>query len=153
MTVRRLLAIGLIFVTTAIAWFALGSSLVIRTGEFDGALRKEVALLWGGPHVQRRAGSLGRAFPGDDRNRCREGRRRTRYRTRQVRRSTVDWAPAPLQQTRANAALDLEHRQKGLLWYDTYTVAFRGTYVFRIPTAKQRQHAGQVPVPGRARHL
>ncbi len=56
--------------------------------------------------------------------------------TRQVRRSTVDWAPAPLQQTRADAALDLEHRQKGLLWYDTYTVAFRGTYVFQNPDAR-----------------
>jgi hypothetical protein len=57
---------------------------------------------------------------------------------REVRRSTTDWAPAPLQQTRADAGLDLEHRRKGLLWYDTYTVAFRGSYVFLNPDSEPR---------------
>ena len=52
-TVRRLFAIGFIFVGAAVAWFTLGSSLVLRTGQLDGPLREEVALLWGGPHVQR----------------------------------------------------------------------------------------------------
>src|SRR5262245_48341395 len=30
--------------------------------------------------------------------------------------------------------LDLEHRQKGLLWYSTYKVKFAGAYVFRNPS-------------------
>ena len=136
-TVRRLLAIALIFVMTAVAWFALGSSLVIRTGEFDGALRKEVALLWGAPHVQV-APEAWVARPREVTETVVEKDSAGRDTTRQVRRSTVDWAPAPLQQTRADAALDLEHRQKGLLWYDTYTVAFRGTYIFQNPDAEQR---------------
>ena len=146
MTVRRLLAIGLIFVTTAIAWFALGSSLVIRTGEFDGALRKEVALLWGGPHVQV-APEAWVARSRETTETVVEKDGAGRDTTRQVRRSTVDWAPAPLQQTRANAALDLEHRQKGLLWYDTYTVAFRGTYVFQNPDGEQRNMRVKFPFP------
>ena len=145
-TVRRLLAIGLIFLTTAAAWFALGSSLVIRTGEFDGSLRKEVALLWGGPHVQVAPDAwVARAREATETvvEKDAEGRDTTR----QVRRSVVDWAPAPLQQTRANAALDLEQRQKGLLWYDTYTVAFRGAYVFQNPDAEQRNMRIRFPFP------
>ena len=136
-TVRRLLAIALIFLMTAVAWFALGSSLVIRTGEFDGALRKEVALLWGAPHVQV-APEAWVARPREVTETVVEKDGAGRDTTRQVRRSTVEWAPAPLHQTRADAALDLEHRQKGLLWYDTYTVAFRGSYVFQNPDAEPR---------------
>ena len=137
MTVRRLMAIALIFLTTAAAWFALGSSLLVRTGEFDGSLRKEVTLLWGGPHVQVAPEALV-ARPRDVTETVVEKDAAGRDTTRQVRRSTVDWAPAPLQQTRAAAVLDLEHRQKGLLWYDTYTVAFQGRYVFQNPDAEQR---------------
>jgi hypothetical protein len=34
-------------------------------------------------------------------------------------------------------ALDLEHRQKGLLWYSTYRVAFAGLYGFRNTSDKE----------------
>jgi hypothetical protein len=33
--------------------------------------------------------------------------------------------------------LDLEHRQKGLLWYSTYKVGFAGNYAFRNPSNKE----------------
>ena len=33
----------------------------------------------------------------------------------------------------------IEHRQKGLLWYSTYRVAFSGTYVFRNDTSAEQQ--------------
>src|SRR5262245_9076252 len=52
MTFRRLAAIALIFVFTAIAWTALGSSLVARAGEFDRRLEQEVHQLWGLPQRQ-----------------------------------------------------------------------------------------------------
>jgi hypothetical protein len=48
----RLLAIGFIYLSTAVAWSTLGASVVSRTGEFDGRLSKEVAQLWGGRHNQ-----------------------------------------------------------------------------------------------------
>jgi hypothetical protein len=51
-TVRRLAAIALIFLGAAVAWTVLGSSLLARTGQFDGRLEREVELLWGGPHRQ-----------------------------------------------------------------------------------------------------
>ena len=52
MTTPRLLAIGFIFVCTAVAWSILGTTVVGRTGELDGRLSQEVAQLWGGRHVQ-----------------------------------------------------------------------------------------------------
>ena len=52
MTTPRLLAIGFIFVCTAVAWSVLGGTVVERTGERDGRLSQEVAQLWGGHHVQ-----------------------------------------------------------------------------------------------------
>src|SRR6266545_6258829 len=39
----RLLAIGFIYLCTAVAWSTLGASVVSRTGEFDSRLSKEVA--------------------------------------------------------------------------------------------------------------
>jgi hypothetical protein len=35
-------------------------------------------------------------------------------------------------------ALTLDQRQKGLLWYDTYAVRFRGRYLFRNPDTVER---------------
>ena len=52
MTVPRLFAIAVIFVGAAVSWFALGASITVRTGENDGRLARDVALLWGGPHLQ-----------------------------------------------------------------------------------------------------
>ena len=52
MTVRRLAAVAVIFVGASLAWIALGSSLVARTGQFDSRLEREVELLWGAPHRQ-----------------------------------------------------------------------------------------------------
>ena len=42
--------------------------------------------------------------------------------------------PLLLEQTRATVAFDLDHRQKGLLWFSTYAVDFNGAYRFRNTT-------------------
>jgi len=42
--------------------------------------------------------------------------------------------PLPIEQSRIRVALDLEQRQKGLLWFPTYRVAFHGDYLFRNTT-------------------
>ena len=52
MTVRRLVAIAFILFGASVAWAMLGSSLLARTGSFDGRLEPQVQLLWGGPHRQ-----------------------------------------------------------------------------------------------------
>lgn len=50
---RRILAIGLIFICTTVAWAILGTTIFSRTYSFDEALKSRVASIWGAPHVQR----------------------------------------------------------------------------------------------------
>jgi hypothetical protein len=44
----------------------------------------------------------------------------------------------PLENSKIDVALDLQHRQKGLLWYSTYKVAFAGVYGFRNTSDKEQ---------------
>src|SRR5205814_6045420 len=44
----------------------------------------------------------------------------------------------PLESSSIDVKLDLEHRQKGLLWYSTYAVAFQGEYGFRNTSDKDQ---------------
>jgi hypothetical protein len=137
MTVRRLLAIVVIFLGSAVAWFALGSSVVFRTGEFDHQLGQQVALLWGGPHVQLAPEAwIARPREATETVVETEAGESTR---RRVTKTVIDWIPTPMLSTRADATLDLAHRQKGLLWYDTYQVGFSGTYVLENPDDVERR--------------
>ncbi len=137
MTTRHLLAIALIYFCCTVAWFALGSSVVIRTGQYDHELGGDVALLWGGPHAQR-APEAWIAHPRQTTETVVETKAGVTA-TREVSKTVTDWSPAPMASTRADVALDLEHRQKGLLWYDTFEVAFSGTYVFENPDDLERR--------------
>jgi len=44
----------------------------------------------------------------------------------------------PVESSRIDVALDLDYRQKGLLWYSTYKVAFAGLYTFRNATDQDK---------------
>ena len=145
MTTLRLLAIGFIFLCTAVAWSILGGTVVDRTGERDGRLSQEVAQLWGGHHVQLAPGAV---------RRPRRSRRRSRSRTpgavtttRTVKRTVVDRCPSRRSSSRVRVDLGLEHRQKGLLWYDTYAVAFQAEYRFVNPDAVEREVIVQFAFP------
>ena len=43
--------------------------------------------------------------------------------------------------------IQLEHRQKGLLWYATYDVRFLATYRFRNPDGEPRPMHLRLPLP------
>lgn len=138
MTVSRLAAIVVIFAATACAWFVLGASIGVRTGESDGKLAREVELLWGGPHQQvaprasvARAGLVTETVTERDAEGKVTGER-------QVTRPGTTSVAAPLQASRVEVGLSLDQRQRGLLWYDTYGVVFRGRYTFRNPDAEPR---------------
>lgn len=136
MSVRRLVAIAFIFFGCSVAWFTLGSSVVVRTGEFDHRLNQEVSLLWGGVHTQvAPEGLIGRPRQVSEVVlETQNGKTVSREVTKEV----VDWGSALLRSTRADATLDLAHRQKGLLWYDTYQVGFNATYEFENPDPVER---------------
>src|SRR5687767_7058848 len=101
MTVRRLLAIAVIFIGCTAAWFLLGSSVVMRTGQYDHQLRQEVSLLWGGPHNQPAPeGWVGR--PQQTTETIVETQAGKSV-SRQVSKTVTVWVTAPLVSTRANA--------------------------------------------------
>ena len=146
MTFRKLVAVALIFVGASAAWTILGSSVLARTGQFDGRLEREVQLLWGGPHRQT-APDAWIERPGTDTEIEETKAPDGRVTQRQVTKPVVRRVPVGLNSTRATADLDLEHRRKGLLWYATYTVAFKGTYTFRNPDPVERLMAVRLPLP------
>ena len=136
MSTLRLIAIAAIFVAATVAWLTLGASIVARTGEFDSRLSRQVAQLWGGEHVQR--------APMAWVDRPRQVTEQVRQpdvaggAARSVTRTVVDRVPIGLAQSRVEVDLTLDHRRKGLLWYDTYGVAFRGRYRVRNPDPVER---------------
>lgn len=137
MTPARLVAIGFIYCCTAVAWFTLGASVVGRTGESDERLAKEVAQLWGGRHNQ--------VAPDAWYESCRPTTERTeekdnlgRVVVRELTRTSCDRVPVPLASSQLKVDLSLEQRRKGLLWYDTYGVGFRGVYRIRNPEPQER---------------
>src|SRR5215212_3187294 len=95
MTIARLIAVGFIYVCATLAWAVLGGSLVARTGEFDDKLSHEVALLWGGKHVQvAPEARVERSRMVTER--VQENDPQGRAVTREVTRAAIDRVPIPL---------------------------------------------------------
>ncbi len=148
MTTARLLAIGFIFLCTAAAWSILGTTVVGRTGQMDGRLSQEVAQLWGGQHVQVAPQARLRR-PRQVEEEVREQDDRGRAAVRTVKRTVIDDSPIPAASSRVGVDLGLDHRRKGLLWYDTYTVAFEGGYRFLNPDPVERDVAVAFEFPSK----
>jgi hypothetical protein len=130
--VRRIIAIVLILLATTGAWAVLGSTILYRTYEANGSLKTQVASIWGDAHRQAPPTATYKdAVTHRDVTET-NGRRQVKLRTETV---TV---PLDLNQSRIKADLKLDYRQKGLLWYSTYTVDFAGTYGFRNATDRAR---------------
>src|SRR6188472_3634633 len=134
MTPVRLCAIALIYVTAAVAWFVLGTSVVARSGEFDGRLSSDVALLWGGPHTQtapdlwyERQKTVVETVERTDSSGRKLAENVARVESARI--------PISLQASDIDVSLALDHRKKGLLWYDTYGVRLRATYRATNPAA------------------
>lgn len=146
MTTFRLFAIAVIYVVAAVAWFILGTSVSARSGEFDGRLSREVALLWGGPHVQA-APALWYERPGTVTERVERTDAAGRTVSEDVTRSVTERVPIALESSRIDVGLSLEHRQKGLLWFDTYGVRLRATYRARNPGTEARPVVAHLTYP------
>ena len=146
MTVRRLVAIALIFVGASVAWSVLGSSLLARTGQFDERLGREVQLLWGGQHRQV-APDAWILRPVVETEIVETKDEKGRIARKELKKPALHSIPSTLESTRASADLDLEHRQKGLQWYATYTVTFKGAYTFRNPDNQPRELHIRFPLP------
>lgn len=111
MTFPRLLAIGSIIISTAVGWFILGTSVLVRSGASLTNCGPAVTGGWGPimlqPHPVTYYNSPGSA----------DGRHL-------------------IQPSQSDVTVDLryEPKKKGLLWYRTYLVDFRGEYSVQNPT-------------------
>jgi hypothetical protein len=66
---------------------------------------------------------------------------------REVTRTVEDRIAVPLRSSRVQVGLELQHRQKGLLWYDTYTVGFSGAYRVQNPDDQPRTLTAEFRFP------
>jgi hypothetical protein len=137
---KRLIAIAFIYVCTSVAWVILGATVFERSGSSDQRLRGRVSSTWGTPQNQQAPTAFVETTetqvitPAMVRPPSPPGTTTTSVpdRAAPARLEVVRTrAPIALEQTRANVTFDLEHRQKGLLWYSTYSVVFDGTWSFR----------------------
>ncbi|MGI8997366.1 MAG: inner membrane CreD family protein, partial [Pyrinomonadaceae bacterium] len=123
--VKRIIAIALIFAGASIAWAVLGTTIFSRTYSSDQNIENRVVSIWGAPHSQ----SPPTAQVAETITKAVETEENGKKKLTKVQ-EMVEIA-LPLESSRVQAALALDHRQKGLLWYSTYKVAFAGVYTFR----------------------
>jgi inner membrane protein involved in colicin E2 resistance len=130
---RRIFAIAFIFLCTTAAWMFLGGTIMSRTYSEEPDLRDKVASSWGSPQVQTPPSVVYLDPVKREVTTSADGKDRKETET-----ETVE-TPAPLESSRIDAGLNLEYRQKGLLWYSTYKVAFSGAYEIRNDTDHDRE--------------
>lgn len=137
----RIVALIAIFLCTAVAWAILGGTIFARTFRSDAALRGKVESTWGTAHIQERP----HAWYEEQSERQVETKEDNKVTTRTVTETIKHFVP--LESSDVDVTLDLEHRQKGLLWYSTYKVALAGAYTFRNHTAAPRDIFFRLPLP------
>ena len=122
---KRITAIAFIFACASIAWLILGATIFSRTYSSDGATEPRVVSLWGAPHSQSPPAASTERMIDKKTETAENGQKKVL--TEKVKETKT----LPLEASRVNVALALEHRQKGLLWYSTYKVRFDAAYTFR----------------------
>jgi len=130
--IKRIAAIIFIFLCTAIAWAILGATIFQRTYDSGSASDSRVASTWGAPQNQLPPTASYEEMVPKKEVKTENGRKIETVTQEEV---TTD---LPLESSHLNVDLNLEHRQKGLLWYSTYKVAFGGSYAFRNPSDKDQ---------------
>ncbi len=128
---KRIIAIAFIFICTSIAWAILGGTIFSRTYDSAAASSNSVTSTWGAPQDQAPPTASFTHIVQHKEESTENGKKIVK---------TIDDAvttPLPLESSAIDVALDLEHRQKGLLWYSTYKVNFAGNYSFRNPSDKE----------------
>lgn len=104
MNAKRIVAIIVIYGVACGGWLVLGATTAMRSTESHGRLGQEVEALWGAPLIQTPP-SFSVQVPGSDH---------------------VRWIMPD--KNGVKVELRTDYRKKGLIWYPTYTCAFRGEY-------------------------
>ena len=129
---KRIIAITFIFICTSIAWVILGGTIFSRTYDSGASSSNRVASTWGTEQNQPPpSASFSTQVPRKEET-VENGKKVVKTIQDQV------VTTLPLESSNIDVNLDLDHRQKGLLWYSTYKVAFSGVYTF-VNTSDKEQ--------------
>src|SRR5882762_3181419 len=139
--IKRIAAIAFIFLCTTFAWAILGTTIFQRTYSSDSASESRVASTWGAPQNQLPPVASYDEMVSKKEVSTENGKQKEIVTQEKV--TTV----LPLESSHLNVDLNLDHRQKGLLWYSTYKVGFDGTYSFRNPSGKDQTIAFTLNFP------
>src|SRR5262249_49486621 len=131
--VKRIAAIVFIFLCASVAWAILGGTIFSRTYDSNDRSGARVESTWGTAQNQTPPQAAYERIEVKNEESVENGKKIVK-RVEQ----TID-VPLSLESTRVNVDLNLDHRQKGLLWYSTYKVTFDGTYAFRNPSDKEQE--------------
>jgi inner membrane protein involved in colicin E2 resistance len=129
---KRIIAIAFIFVCASIAWAILGGTIFARTYDSAANADNRVASTWGAPQDQSPPIASFKEIVLRNEESTENGKKIVK--TIQEEATTL----LPLESSAVDVTLDLEHRQKGLLWYSTYKVVFAGLYGFRNTTDEEK---------------
>lgn len=138
MTAKRLTAVILIFILTAIAWMILGTSIIARTEQGETLGGSAVEKLWGEPQRQSAPEMSYRVVKAE-----KKWDSKGKAYTENVA-SVISVNP---ESSDIKTKINLEHRKKGLLWFSTYKVDFHGSYLIRNPDSKTRTFTVQFNLP------
>jgi inner membrane protein involved in colicin E2 resistance len=129
---KRIIAIAFIFLCASAAWMILGATIFSRTYDSGEVLEGQVTSLWGAPQSQSPPTATSEQEVPKTTETVVDGKKQV------VTEKVLVTETLPLESSRVDVTLGLEHRQKGLLWYSTYKVGFDGTYAFRNTTGQER---------------
>lgn len=129
---KKIIAIVFIFICASVAWAILGATIFSRTYDSNSVSRDKVASTWGAPQVQGPPTASFSTPITKQQDVLENGKSVRKTWTEEL---TTE---IPLESSKIDVDLNLEHRQKGLLWYSTYKVRFAGVYGFSNPTDKEQ---------------
>lgn len=130
--VKHIVALVFIFICTTFAWVLLAANTEIRTHSRDSFLENKVGQLWGVAQTQLAptAYSITKKVVVD----------KKKQGTKIVEEKVTKTIEKELKLDGSNIDVDfnLDYRQKGLLWYSTYTVSFKAVYALKNDSKESR---------------
>jgi inner membrane protein involved in colicin E2 resistance len=138
---RRILAITAIIFCTSLAWAILGSTIFLRTDSAGGSLSGRVASTWGAAQEQAPP-EVQYVWTESQIVTAEENGKKVTREEKKERGQGVQ-----LDSSRVEAQIHVDYRQKGLLWFSTYTVAFNGEHSFHNPTGLEQTFVFRLPLP------
>src|SRR6185503_10092640 len=138
---KRIAAIVFIFICTSVAWAILGGTIFQRTYDSGALSSNRVESTWGTAQNQAPPTASFKTPLYYQEETLENGKKVMKTVYKEV------VTTLPLESSNIDVDLDLQHRQKGLLWYSTYKVAFSGVYGFRNTSDQEQTVDFQLQFP------